>query len=663
MLKRSLKRSWLPALVTTVFVTVGTGCGDECVDQFDCRDKGTPPEGQVYACVENKCELRTLNTPEVDAGTDAGTGTDAGSDAGTGTDAGSDAGTGTDAGTDAGTGPTACNPACALTESCNVETNTCTPSSVTTPPADTSAQIAAFVAAPAGVLASPLPVSGAFVTFIKPEVAGSAATEASGFFLQAEAGGPAMFVRGSASTTTVAVGDRVTLNVTEKEIISNLNVAKTVTDLTVASQNHGVWNLDTATPAGLKVDVNAVSTFEDAGTTSVYESRIVTVSGKLAAGNNSGAAFTAFPVITTGEPSPSPLLLRVPSTVSSYLDMVSGCDVAVPTGVVWRFAAQPQVSVFAPEQLSVTGCPAPLLASAFATSLTQVKVSFSRSVDAASLTAVPTQFTFSGGLQAQSATVSGRDVLVTTSEQTAGTDYTVSVANSVKDTVGSAITTPNSASFKGFRTGAVLRITEVQPSAANNLDLVELQVVTAGTTAGLQLLQDVNSAVTLATLPDVAVAVGDIIVVHIAGTGESETSAKNQFPTSTNPANYDTAWDFKGGTTGITFSSRVILVRDAQNAIQDAVPFARNSGTPPAAFPGNLQAIQAAGQWLPADCGGALCTTATTPTAAAVSADWTSLLGSNATPASNTVRRVSATDTNMAADWAVGAPSWGVANP
>ncbi|MFP2896043.1 hypothetical protein ACLEQD_05820 [Corallococcus sp. 4LFB] len=276
---------------------------------------------------------------------------------------------------------------------------------------------------------------------------------------------------------------------------------------------------------------------------------------------------------------------------------------------------------------------------------------------------MPTQFTFSGGLQAQSATVSGKDVLVTTSEQTAGTDYTVSVANSVKDTVGGAVVSPNTASFKGFRAGAVLRITEVQPSAASSLDLVELQVVTAGTTAGLLLQQDVNSAVTLATLPDVAVAVGDIIVVHLNGTADSETTAKDQFPTSTTPANYDTAWDFKGGTTGITFSSRVILVRDAQNAIQDAVPFARNSGTPPAAFPGNLQAIQAAGQWLPADCGGEPCTTGSTPTAAAVSADWTNVPTNNATPASDSVRRVSATDTNMAADWAVGAPSWGVANP
>ncbi|MCY1031844.1 hypothetical protein OV207_10290 [Corallococcus sp. BB11-1] len=78
----------------------GTGCGSECVDAFDCREKGTPPQGQSWACVEEKCTQVDSNTGGDDAGTDAGTQTDAGTDAGTQTDAG----TGTDGGTDGGTG-------------------------------------------------------------------------------------------------------------------------------------------------------------------------------------------------------------------------------------------------------------------------------------------------------------------------------------------------------------------------------------------------------------------------------------------------------------------------------------------------------------------------------------------------------------------------------
>ncbi|RKI03504.1 lamin tail domain-containing protein [Corallococcus sp. AB038B] len=481
MLKQSLKRSWLPALVTTVFVTVGTGCGDECVDQFDCRDKGAPPAGQAYTCVENKCELRTLNLPpEEDAGTET--------DAGTTADAGTDAGTETDAGTttDGGTGgPQACTPACALTDSCDIATNTCTPSSVTTPPADTSAQIAAFIAAPAGALTTPQLVSGAFVTFVKPAVTGSAATEASGFFLQAEANGPAMFVRDTASTTAVAVGDRVTLNVTEKEIISGLNVAKTVTDLTVVSKNHGVWNLDTATPAGLKVDANAVSSFEDAGTTGVYESRLVTVSGKLEAGAGSGAAFTAFPLITTGEPSPSPLRLRVPTTLSTDLDLATGCDVTVPTGVVWRFTAQPQVSVFAPEQLTITSCPAPKLTEARPLSGTEVRLTFDRKLDAATVEAA--DFGITPTVAVSAATTTGNQVSLTTADLTGGTQYTVTVNGEVKDLAGKALdAAAKTATFTGLTpppTGPSLVINEIDYDNVGTDNAEFLEIFNRGTAA------------------------------------------------------------------------------------------------------------------------------------------------------------------------------------
>ncbi|RKG52768.1 hypothetical protein D7X30_32585 [Corallococcus sp. AB011P] len=426
MLKQSLKRSWLPALVTTVFVTVGTGCGDECVDQFDCRDKGAAPAGQIYACVENKCELRTVNTPPEE-----------------------DAGTTTDAGTDGGT----------------------------TTPAQTSAQISAFIAAPTGALATPQPVSGAFVTFIKPEVTGSSATEASGFFLQAEANGPAMFVRGSASTTAVAVGDLVTLNVTEKEIISGLNVAKTVTDLTVVSKNNDV--------SGLKVDISGESSFEDGGTTGIYESRLVTVSGKLEAGAGSGSSFTAFPLITTGEPSPSPLRLRVPNTLSTDLDLVLGCDVAVPTGIVWRFNAQPQVSVFAPEQLTITSCPAPKLTEARALSATEVRLTFDRRLDAASVEAA--DFGITPTVAVSAATATGNQVALTTADLTAGTEYTVTVNGEVKDTAGKAVDdAAKTAKFTGLTsapTGASLVINEIDYDNVGTDNAEFLEIYNRGTAA------------------------------------------------------------------------------------------------------------------------------------------------------------------------------------
>ncbi|NOK35689.1 hypothetical protein HMI49_21045 [Corallococcus exercitus] len=111
-MKRMGTKGQRAALMGALLAVVlgGTGCGEECVDAFDCRDKGTPPEGQVWACVEEKCSQVEISIGGDDAGTDAGTNTDAG----TGTDAGTDAGTGTDGGTgsDAGTdgGTASCGP-------------------------------------------------------------------------------------------------------------------------------------------------------------------------------------------------------------------------------------------------------------------------------------------------------------------------------------------------------------------------------------------------------------------------------------------------------------------------------------------------------------------------------------------------------------------------
>ena len=82
------------------------------------------------------------------------------------------------------------------------------------------------------------------------------------------------------------------------------------------------------------------------------------------------------------------------------------------------------------------------------------------------------------------------------------------------------------------------------------------------------------------------------------------------------------------------------------------------SGNTLASFPDNLQALQAAGHWFPADCGGSLCTYASTPTATEVSVDWT---GSSS---SNSVQRKPTADTNTKADWnSVGTPTFGSIEP
>ncbi|MCE9671745.1 hypothetical protein LY474_28445 [Myxococcus stipitatus] len=555
------------------------------------------------------------------------------------------------------------NSNCGVNQVCNTTSGACEASGGT--PSETSAQITAVLDAAAGEVN--LPINGALVTFIKPAVAGSAATELTGFFLQAEANGPAVFVSDATALSQVEVGDRVNLTVTQRSDpastgTAGMRVALAVTDLVVTSKGHPVQNLSTATPAGLKFDVSAAT---DLATPDNYEAKLVALSGTIAgAAGSSGGGFTAYPITTAGvQAITNNLRLRMPSPLVSELEIVQGCQFTVTTGVSWRFNAVTQASVFNTSQFSMN-CPAPKLVSAVAKSSTSVLLTFDRRIAPASVQA--SDFTIDG-LGITEASVTETTVTLTTASQIGGNNYTVAVTGEVLDLAGKAVAAANNtATFKGYRATATLRITEIQPNMSGGKDLVELVALTSGTIEGVVLQQDVNSPTVLATFPDISVAANDIIVVHIAEAAAyvSETTSKNQFPTSSTPVNYDTAWDIKGGATGITFSSRIVLVRTAAGEIMDGAPFARSSGTPPNAFPGNVQALQAVGQWLPVNCGGVPCTADTTPSAAQVSADWSDVPASGTvTPASVTVRRISPNDTNTRDDWAVGASSWGLPNP
>ncbi|NVJ17550.1 Ig-like domain-containing protein [Myxococcus sp. AM010] len=652
-------RFWLPAIVTAVMVTMGTGCGDECVDQFDCRsDKGQPAEGKQWTCNSGTCEQR-----DITQGSDAGTEEDAGTepDAGEG-----DAGTDPDAGTEGCTS----NATCALTETCNTTTSACEDSGFVTPVATTSTQIQAVRDAADGALDPALPIEGAFVTFIKPAVTGS--SELPGFFVQAEAQGPALFVSDEAALAAVVVGDRVSFSVSSKATTDGLRSAVTVTGTTVISQGHPVQSQSTATPAGLAVNRSADTSATLVDGLDAVDSELTYLTGTIATGSSGiGAGYSGFQITTEGfTAGAANFRLRVPATLATELDITQGCTFTLNAGPIWRFAANAQPSAFTASDLTLSNCAAPTFASASATSLTEVVLNFSRNISTASITNAQEQFTLTEGLTVSAFRVEGKQVFLTTSEQAPGASYSVTVANTVTDLAGGSVAPEASTqTFRGYRAPAVLRLTEVQPNAASARDLVELQVLTAGTTSGLILVQDnatVNNGL-LANFPDVDVAVGDIIVVHLnpvdtqANPFRAETLAKDEHPQSANSTHFDTAWDFRGNAAfAITYSSRIILVQDAAGNIQDAVPF-RTTGTPPGAFPGHLQAIQAAGHWLPADCEGAPCTNTSTPSAGDVSAVWAGI-PSNADTTSNSVRRISTDDTNTLADWAVGAPSWGMPN-
>ncbi|XXF77894.1 chitobiase/beta-hexosaminidase C-terminal domain-containing protein [Myxococcaceae bacterium GXIMD 01537] len=525
-----------------------------------------------------------------------------------------------------------------------------------------SAQIASARAAADGPISRA--IDKALVTYVKPGV-GNLTNDPAGFFLQAEREGPAIFVVDPGTLSPAPrPGDRVSLVARQKATSYGQPRIVGISTYSRDSQGESV--------TALLQDVSAVDLpvllFD-------YDSELITLAGTITnTFTFGGTGHVQVALNTVGVPVGSPgahlLRLRVVATVQEELDLVNGCDISL-TAPLWRYNNTAQPSAWAAQDVQVLSCPAPRVVSAqSSSSSTSVRVRFDRFIAPASVLPDGSQFTFNNGLTATSAVVSGREVELTTSSQASGLQYTVTVATSVRDTVGTALdAAATSTTFTGYQRPAVLRINEVAPNVSTlngDRDLIELLVVQSGTTANMTLLTE---PFVVATLPAVNVMAGDIIVVHLdpdMSVGHdapgSETLSKNEHPKSSYPYNYDSAWDFHGDTSSIAYSSAVLRVRDPVGNTQDAVAFSKQGwGTPPASFPGSLQAIQAEGLWLPADCGGMLCTTTSTPTAMQVSADWTGL----GTTRASTVSRWSGADTHSANDWgpATGSASLGLPNP
>jgi hypothetical protein len=316
----------------------------------------------------------------------------------------------------------------------------------------TSQQIADFLAVDSGTLDAPLPIEGAYVTYLKPNVPDSG-TE-SGFFLQAEPEGPAMFVNDATAFATVKVGDRVNLTVTAKKLITGVRAAETVTRLIKLSEKHPVQNLATATPPGLLVDrtgtTDLVTKLGD------YESELMSLTGTVASGSSAaGGGHTSMQITTTGIPAPNTnFRLRLPTPLATELDMSPGCIFTLK-GPMWRFNAQAQPTAYSSSDITVASCPAPTVVSAVPPTPTRVLVNFTRTLNPETITDPATQFTFDNGLTATAATVNGPQVVLTTSNQVAGTTYTLTVANTVKDKRNAAVATPNTATFTSLRPIAV----------------------------------------------------------------------------------------------------------------------------------------------------------------------------------------------------------------
>ncbi|QSQ25097.1 chitobiase/beta-hexosaminidase C-terminal domain-containing protein [Pyxidicoccus parkwayensis] len=529
-----------------------------------------------------------------------------------------------------------------------------------------SQQIADVRAAPAG--ATNMPINGAVITYIKPGV-GNLANDPAGFFLQAERAGPAVFVEVDPATLSPPpqVAQRVDVTVSNKRTVNNM-VRVNISSFAVQGTS---VPLSTLSQEVSSVDLPSVA--------SELEAELISLTGQVNGTlGAAGAGHVQAPLVTVGVPegsaSANAFRLRIVETVQDQLDVTHGCTVGL-LSPLWVFATTTQPSVWSPEQVTSLTCPGPRVASALARGSGTVSVRFDRKLSASSLQSDGQQFSIPGLTVTGATLVGPREVWLSTSPQTPRQQYTVTVASTVQDTIGTALQTAgNSGTFKGYQVPPTLRITEIAPAVGpNNInfgrDLVELYVVQGGNTLGMTLEESTLPSPLLATLPDVDVATGDIIVIHLnpdrdtAGFDApgSELTSKSFWSQSQYASNYDNAWDFHGGSNGVSGSNRVFRIRDALGNTQDAVPVWLTLGSPPAAFPPQLQAIQSEGQWLPSSCGGALCTYNTFPSALDVSVNWGAAFPSGGR--TTTLGRIRFSDTDTKDDWAVGSGTLGFFSP
>lgn len=208
-------------------------------------------------------------------------------------------------------------------------------------------------------------------------------------------------------------------------------------------------------------------------------------------------------------------------------------------------------------------------------------------------------------------------------------------------------------------TGSTVALTlnEVNPRIAPS-DEVELLAHGAGDVAGWTLAQGTGTgATTLATLPTLTVAGGDLIVVHLkAATVTTETNAtgKAGCVDGTCPS---AAWDTVGSAANdLTNSAQVLTLANAQGTIVDGLAFSNGGGA--ASWPAQLEALQTAGVWDQTPCANG-CAKADAD-ALAVATSGSPAVGT--TVAGNSMQRIDGVFPSTKAHWTVKASTWGAAN-
>lgn len=464
----------------------------------------------------------------------------------------------------------------------------------------TAAELIGFARAASPGTGLWLPIMGATITYIKPQI-GSMTNDPAGFTIQASQTGPALMIAVDPATLTPApaVGDVVSFTITDMATVGGQPRATVITGY-----------MRTATGTDVNPLVQNVSAATDLVTAiDSYDSELIDVTGTITGSfGSSGSGFERAQINTAGMTVADPnFQIRVPATLRDSQDMVMGCGFTLNNTPVGRFNAQVQLAAFTVSDITLSGCPAPVVMGAIATSPTSVQVTFSRNIQPTSVLPGGEQFSINNGLTVSGATVSGRVVTLTTSAQ-AMMMYTVTVTGAITDLQGTGIGTPNSAMFGGFVPPATVKINEFNANIAQGCDLIELRVISGGALTGFRLTERTGGADELNFMfPPMSVATNDLIVVHVdsgdttncnANMATQETTGVAQQPAAMFAGNFDTAYDFWATDPGLTATDNVFTLRDGTNAIVDVV-FAANAATGTAAAATETAAASAAtaGQW------------------------------------------------------------------
>ena len=350
--------------------------------------------------------------------------------------------------------------------------------------ANVSAQIAAARAAASGSVS--LPIHNAYVTFLRPSIG----SDPAGFFVQGGPSGPALFVRVDPASLSPApaLGDTVSFTVTTMgTALGGVVQATTIANFARTSQSNPI--------AGLTQDLSAAA--DVVSNLAGYESELVAISGAITGAFGAAGSGYQDAALVTAAINDTNLRVRLPNDLIAAMDLAGGCNVTLSRAVVWRLNATAQISAWSSSDFGAVTCPAPQLVAALALSATSVRLTFDRLIAAATVDPSGGQFTADNGLTVLAATVSGKTITLTTSTQSPGGSYSVTVGAGVSDTYGTLVNAgASSTPFTGY-----------VPPTFDHLVINEVDYDTVGTDNAefIEIYNPTASAVSLASLAVVLV--------------------------------------------------------------------------------------------------------------------------------------------------------------